>query len=312
MSKPRFLPSLLLIPVIIAIGAQVALAQFQDVKEGNSYYLSINYLQEHGIIEGYEDNTFKPNQNVNRAEALKIITLATGVLTSAEIESSIPDPSTQEAPFSDTPFSEWYTKYLEAAKIRGIISGYEDNSFKPEQNINLAETLKILFQSYGDFDLESTGKNLYNDTPADAWFSKYTSYAGAKGIINVYNTNTVSSDQEMTRGYLAEVIYRTILSREGYEFGLATWYGAAVQGSNTASGETFDKDALTAAHKYLPFGTIVEVGNLANGKSIQVKITDRGPYGPGRVLDLSSGAFSQIASLGAGVIKVQYRSVSLP
>jgi rare lipoprotein A len=64
---------------------------------------------------------------------------------------------------------------------------------------------------------------------------------------------------------------------------------------------------MTAAHKTLTFGTMVEATNLANGKMVTVEITDRGPYGAGRVLDLSSGAFEQLASLGAGVINVGYK-----
>ena len=99
------------------------------------------------------------------------------------------------------------------------------------------------------------------------------------------------------------------MSKKGYEFGKATWYGAALQGNYTASGSIFDYHQMTAAHKTLPFGTMVKVTNMANGESIEVEITDRGPYGPGRVIDLTSAAFEEIASLGAGVIYVQYEIV---
>ncbi|MFA5948577.1 MAG: septal ring lytic transglycosylase RlpA family protein, partial [Candidatus Gracilibacteria bacterium] len=92
-------------------------------------------------------------------------------------------------------------------------------------------------------------------------------------------------------------------------FGKATYYGAAVQGNGTASGETFDMNVFTAAHKTLPFGTIVKATNLANGKSVEVKINDRGPYGAGRVLDLSSSAFKELAPLSTGVITIQYEVI---
>jgi len=71
---------------------------------------------------------------------------------------------------------------------------------------------------------------------------------------------------------------------------VATWYGDEFRGSRTASGEVFKPEGLTAAHKSLPFGTCLQVGNPRNGKSIVVRVNDRGPFTPGRNLDLSAGA----------------------
>ena len=111
---------------------------------------------------------------------------------------------------------------------------------------------------------------------------------------------------------MAEIIYKLRKYWDQYHFGKATFYGAAVQGHGTASGKIFDMYAMTAAHKTLPFGTIVEVINIANGKKVEVEITDRGPFGYGRELDLTSSAFEQIATLGTGVINVQYKVISSP
>ena len=80
-------------------------------------------------------------------------------------------------------------------------------------------------------------------------------------------------------------------------------------GTTTANGEAFNPDGLTAAHKTLPFNTRVKVTNLANGKSVVVRINDRGPYVSGRCIDLARGAFSQIASLSAGVLTVSWQVV---
>ncbi|MFF5116381.1 septal ring lytic transglycosylase RlpA family protein [Dactylosporangium aurantiacum] len=77
-------------------------------------------------------------------------------------------------------------------------------------------------------------------------------------------------------------------------------------GSRTANGESFNPDGLTAAHKELPFNTRVRVTNLANGKSVVVRINDRGPFVSGRCLDLARGAFVTIASVSAGVINARY------
>lgn len=78
----------------------------------------------------------------------------------------------------------------------------------------------------------------------------------------------------------------------------------------TASGETFDPSAMTAAHKTLPFDTMVRVTNTANGKSVTVRINDRGPYIAGRCLDLSTASFSVIASPSQGVAQVEWEVVS--
>lgn len=77
----------------------------------------------------------------------------------------------------------------------------------------------------------------------------------------------------------------------GYkQTGIASWYGAAFAGRQTASGERFDPAALTAAHRTLPFGTLAEVTALDTGRAIVVRITDRGPFRRERVIDLSAGA----------------------
>jgi rare lipoprotein A (peptidoglycan hydrolase) len=86
---------------------------------------------------------------------------------------------------------------------------------------------------------------------------------------------------------------------------LASWYGPGFHGRRTANGEIYDQNALTAAHKSLPFGTRVRVTNLNNGKSVVVRINDDGPHIPGRVIDLSKGAASRIGMVSSGVAPVR-------
>ena len=88
------------------------------------------------------------------------------------------------------------------------------------------------------------------------------------------------------------------------EEGLASWYGGHFQGRQTANGEIFDTNTLTAAHKSLPFGTIVRVTHTQNGKSVQVRINDRGPFVPGRIIDLSRAAADAIGLTAQGVAPV--------
>jgi rare lipoprotein A len=86
--------------------------------------------------------------------------------------------------------------------------------------------------------------------------------------------------------------------------GLASWYGGKFHGRHTSSGEVFDTNDKTAAHRSLPFGTIVKVVNLENGRSTVVKINDRGPFVEGRIIDLSRAAAEELGMLARGVARV--------
>lgn len=94
----------------------------------------------------------------------------------------------------------------------------------------------------------------------------------------------------------------------GYdETGLASWYGPQFHGRPTATGERFDMNALTAAHKTLPLPSLVEVTNIANGRRIVVRVNDRGPFVDGRIIDLSRGSAEALGLLAAGVGEVRVR-----
>jgi rare lipoprotein A len=95
--------------------------------------------------------------------------------------------------------------------------------------------------------------------------------------------------------------------------GKATWYGKALAGHKTASGERFDPGKLTAAHKTLPIGTWVDVRRSGTNKVVRVRINDRGPFGPPDwIIDLSTAAFERLASRRDGVIAVDVQIVSIP
>jgi len=86
--------------------------------------------------------------------------------------------------------------------------------------------------------------------------------------------------------------------------GTASWYGPRFNGRRTASGERFDMREFTAAHRTLPFGTLVRVHSLVNGKEVDVRITDRGPYTGSRIIDLSRAAAEELGMLGLGFKEV--------
>ena len=91
--------------------------------------------------------------------------------------------------------------------------------------------------------------------------------------------------------------------------GLASWYGAKFHGRPTASGEIYDMNRISAAHKQLPLGTVVVVRNRDNGKKLRVPINDRGPFIKGRIIDLSVGAARELEMFGAGLARVRIRVV---
>ncbi len=87
--------------------------------------------------------------------------------------------------------------------------------------------------------------------------------------------------------------------------GMASFYGEGFHGRPTASGERFDKEAMTAAHRTLRFGSCVRVVNVANGRTVEVRVNDRGPFVHGRIIDVSEGAARRLGMIQAGVARVR-------
>ena len=97
-----------------------------------------------------------------------------------------------------------------------------------------------------------------------------------------------------------------------YEVGIASWYGPGFHGNLTANGETYDMHGVSAAHKTLPFGTVVRVIEFDTRRSIVVRINDRGPFVEGRIIDLSKGAAEELGIVDKGITKVGLRIVRWP
>src|SRR5262245_9100566 len=96
------------------------------------------------------------------------------------------------------------------------------------------------------------------------------------------------------------------------QYGLASWYGRERHGRRTASGDIFDSNRLVAAHRTAPFGTYALVTNLANGRTVQVRINDRGPAVAGRVVDLSYAAARQLDMVHVGITRVKVELLAVP
>jgi len=97
---------------------------------------------------------------------------------------------------------------------------------------------------------------------------------------------------------------RFLKPERALQSGVASWYGPGFHGRKTASGEIFNQDALTAAHKHLPFGTKVKVVDQKTGRSVVVRINDRGPYAHGRVIDLSKASASALGIDGLARVRI--------
>lgn len=94
--------------------------------------------------------------------------------------------------------------------------------------------------------------------------------------------------------------------------GKASYYAGKFHGRRTSSGEIFHKDSMTCAHRTLPFGTMLRVRNVSNGREVVVRVTDRGPFAAGRIVDLSLGAARRLGMVSAGVTGVEVEVISSP
>ena len=113
----------------------------------------------------------------------------------------------------------------------------------------------------------------------------------------------------MSKNIILSFLILLLLNSCGYTTrkGIASYYADFYEGRTTANGEIYRQNKITAAHKTLPFGTKVKVTNLANNKTVVVRINDRGPYIKGRIIDLTKAAAKEIDMIGAGISKVKIR-----
>lgn len=181
------------------------MASFSDVSEGYRYYSAITYLQENGVIQGYSDGTFKPDQDVTRAEALKIILLGNGI--------EVSESDTYDLPFSDLADDTWYLPYVSRGYELGIVNGYTDGTFKADQNVNLAEALKMITLA-GDVSLPTVSEDPYADVASGVWFSKYVLYAKNLNLIEPKDDGFLHPEQTVSRAELSEIIYRLMYVEE--------------------------------------------------------------------------------------------------
>ncbi len=189
---------------------------FPDVNSNHKNYIAIEYLYEKEIIHGHKDGTFKPENLITRAEALKIITLSMNLNTDKDFEVA----------FSDVHPDVWYFPFIMSAKEKGIVEGFQDGNFKPNQNVNFAETLKMLLEA-ADVELKTNlTTNIFTDVGPDKWFSPYFLYARNNNLILANLDGSISPEKALNRGEVTEIIYRmmTVKEQDGEPFPIErTW-----------------------------------------------------------------------------------------
>lgn len=286
---------------------------FSDIDVNSFYQIPLKFLKDRKIIQGYDDGTFRPGNKVSRAEALKIIFLGT------QKDIDINDLSWDDNKFPDVESGSWYVPYVHFAKDQKIVEGYKDGYFRPGKEITLVETLKILSLTKDlQYPQDGEVKINYSDIDMKEWYGKYIAYAVQNNLLRPSRSDKLFPDDPMTRGEIAEFLYKFILSTESgkpYSYtssGIASYYGAAFDGRNTASGDVFDKDGYSAAHSTLPLGTYISVADADDPtKTILVKVNDRGAFTElGREIDLSQQAFASLDALSKGLNDVKIEEVA--
>ncbi|MDX9971297.1 MAG: S-layer homology domain-containing protein [Candidatus Gracilibacteria bacterium] len=203
---------LLFLFLFFGLSASVFGASFNDVSSTHKNFNAIEYLKSAGIVNGFSDGTFRPENKLNRAEAVKIITEAFDISSAS-----------YSGEFSDVKSGDWFANYVASVKREGIVNGYSDGTFKPGNTLILAEALKIVLVGGKASVPASVDKDVFSDVRASEWYSVYAYFARENNIILGDDYGKISPAGEISRGEFAELIFRMMKVKEnGKAFDLST------------------------------------------------------------------------------------------
>ncbi len=173
--------------------------------QGNTYYEGIEYLRTHNVLKGYLDGTFKPLTRINRAEFIKFV-INPLILDTNKMSDCLNNNLTKSGTtvfFRDVARDSWYATEVCFAKINTLIDGYPDGTYKPAANINFAEAAKIISNVFSlQIEKKDTG---------EFW---YRPYVQRLSDLHAIPTSIKRFDQILTRGEMAEIVYRLKADRE--------------------------------------------------------------------------------------------------
>jgi len=173
---------------------------YSDLPYNLSSKFAIENFTEQGIIEGYPDGTFGPDKSINRAEAMKIITLVFPLqdhyLSEVEVD------------FSDTEEESWYMDYIKEGVARKIVQGYVDGSFKPANQVSFSESIKMGLVAAG-LDIDQVEySDFHYEIKADDWYSKYFKFGFEKNLFDLNPEGDIEPLKPLNRGDFVELMYR--------------------------------------------------------------------------------------------------------
>lgn len=177
-------------------------AGFTDVPLSDPLCPAIEYVKDEGIFSGHPDGTFRPHDIINRAETTKVALLGFNIPI-------LPSDGTNLG-FTDIDVSAWYITFVRTAHVAGIVEGYiAEAKFKPAQQVNKVEMLKIFLETSGvDLSGVVSPSNPYPDTPTDAWYSVYVQFSKDNALVDSAANGDFNPAEGMERGDVAELFYR--------------------------------------------------------------------------------------------------------
>ena len=170
---------------------------FLDVPINEWFTPFVNKLVNWDAVSGYSDNTYRPGNNINRAEIAKIVTKIFNL--------DIPEEVT-ENPFPDVPKNTWFAPYVLAVKNAGIINGYANGNYGPRNFVTRSEAMKIsLLSKYSESEIQGNN-NPFSDIPNGSWYEKYVLFGVSKNVVNGYSDGTFRAEENLSRGAMAKIV----------------------------------------------------------------------------------------------------------
>lgn len=239
---------------------------------------------------------------------LAVLVVVGGFSASAQTETDLRGRAQQKLAEADSLRSLWdiLWKKSDSMRIESMLFRIKSNVLQKESASLLkeAQRLQQIAQSEAAFIGPQQGIAEPSPEPVDGEM-----LADMKHMEHLRKQQVIATDGNVRSGKTLSDSGTAMVLRLEPDTGMASYYGAKFHGRKTASGETFNMYAHTCAHRWLPFGTLLQVTNLSNGKHVIVTVNDRGPFHHGRMIDISKQAAEDIGMINSGTARVSVEVV---